>query len=59
MNTQDPKNLWLDNLLDVSNPFVYAILLPALALFALNFKRVAIMYFFGAVVFMVLFNEIS
>ena len=30
-----------------------------LALFALNYKRVAIMYFFGAVIFMAVFNEIS
>ncbi len=36
------------SLFDVSQPYVYAIVLPPLVLFALGYRRFSVVYFFGA-----------
>ncbi|HSF94840.1 MAG TPA: hypothetical protein VLA52_07420 [Thermohalobaculum sp.] len=53
MEFRDPKSEWVQSLFDPSQPYLYVVVLPGLALFALGFRSQALMYLVGAVAFMV------
>ena len=51
----DPVNQntkWLEPFFDVSEPYLYVLILPPLLLFALGYRRMAVMYFLGAALVM-------
>ncbi|MCJ7830644.1 MAG: hypothetical protein MUP74_04570 [Desulfobacterales bacterium] len=48
MGTTNPKNLWLEPFFDVSQPFVYVLVIIPLVLFALGWRRFALTFFLGA-----------
>lgn len=48
----DPKTKWIEPFFDVSEPYLYVLILPPLVLFALGYRQTAVMYFLGAAVFM-------
>jgi len=54
MGAQDPKTLWIRPFFDVSQPYLYVLVLPPLILFALGLRRIALLYFVGATVAMVI-----
>ena len=51
MGSINPKTRWIEPLFDVSEPYLYAVVLPPLVLFALGMRRSALVCFLGAVVF--------
>lgn len=58
MDFKDPYTGWVASLFDPGQPYLYAVLLPTLALFALGFRTQAMMYIVGAVAFMVFMGTI-
>ncbi len=48
MDPKNPKSLWVESLFDVSEPYLYVIVLPPLVLFALGFRRLALLFLLGA-----------
>ena len=51
METQHPNTLWVQSLFDVSQPYLYTVVLPPLVLFALGFRRLAMVFLIGAAAF--------
>ena len=51
MDLKNPKSLWVESLFDVSEPYLYVVVLPPLVLFALGFRRPALVFLLGAVAF--------
>ncbi len=51
MDLQNPKALWVESLFDVSEPYLYVVVLPALLLFALGFRSQAVVFSLGAAAF--------
>ncbi len=51
MDPKNPKSLWVESLFDVSEPYLYVVVLPPLVLFALGFRRLALVFLFGAAAF--------
>ena len=51
MDPINPKSLWVESLFDVSEPYLYAVVLPPLVLFALGFRRLALVFLLGAATF--------
>ena len=51
MDFKNPNTAWIESLFDVSEPYLYLVVLPPLILFALGFRRLALMFFFGAAAF--------
>jgi len=51
MDLKNPNTIWVESLFDVSEPYLYVVVLPPLVLFALGFRRLALMFAFGAVAF--------
>jgi hypothetical protein len=51
MGSINPKTLWIAPLFDVSEPYLYVVVLPPLVLFALGMRRSALVCFLGAVCF--------
>ena len=51
MDPKTPKTLWIESLFDVSEPYLYVVVLPPLVLFALGFRRLALVFLLGAVAF--------
>ena len=49
MNAQAPKDSLLSPLFDTSQPYLYAIVLPPLVLFALGQRRASLLYLLGAI----------
>ena len=49
MDIKNPKYAWLESLFDPSDPYLYVLVLPALALFALGFRTQALIFALGAV----------
>ena len=47
MDPRNPKTLLLEPFFDVSQPYLYVLILPPLVLFALGFRRFALVYFLG------------
>ncbi|MGR3717370.1 MAG: hypothetical protein ACU0B1_11570 [Thermohalobaculum sp.] len=51
MDLLNPNTIWVKSLFDVSEPYLYVVVLPALVLFALGFRSQALMYSLGAAAF--------
>ena len=51
MGPKNPKSLWVESLFDASEPYLYAVVLPPLVLFALGFRRLALVSLLGAAAF--------
>ncbi len=51
MDLKNPKALWVESLFDVSEPYLYVVVLPPLVLFALGHRRLALVFLLGAVAF--------
>ncbi len=51
MDFRNSNTVWVESLFDVSEPYLYLVVLPPLILFALGFRRLALMFSFGAAVF--------
>ena len=51
MDPINPKSLWVESLFDVSEPYLYVVVLPPLVLFALGFRRLALVFLLGAAAF--------
>ena len=54
MDLKNPKTIWVESLFDVSEPYLYALVLPSLLLFALGFRRQALVFSLGAAAFFTL-----
>ena len=51
MGFKNPYTNWVESLFDVSEPYLYVLVLPALLLTALGFRPQALMFALGAAVF--------
>ncbi len=51
MDLQNPNTIWVESLFDVSEPYLYVVVLPALVLFALGFRSQALVFSLGAAAF--------
>jgi hypothetical protein len=51
MDLKNPNTIWIESLFDVSQPYVYVLVLPALVLFALGFRSQAVVFSLGAAAF--------
>ena len=51
MDPKNPKSLWVESLFDVSEPYLYMVVLPPLVLFALGLRRLALVVLLGAAAF--------
>ncbi len=51
MDLKNPNTIWVESLFDVSEPYLYVVVLPALVFFALGFRRQTLTFFFGAAAF--------
>lgn len=56
MDLKSPKTAWIESIFDVSEPYLYILVLPALALFALGFRSQAIVFAIGAAAFLTIMN---
>ena len=54
MELRNPKTFWVESLFDVNEPYLYILILPALALFALGFRSQAVIFGLGAALFLTL-----
>ncbi len=54
MDLQNPNTIWVESLFDVSEPYLYVVVLPALVLFALGFRNQALVFSLGAAAFFTL-----
>jgi hypothetical protein len=52
MEIKNPKTIWVESLFDVSEPYLYILVLPALVMFALGFRSQAIIFALGAAAFL-------
>lgn len=52
MNGKNPNTAWIESLFDVSEPYLYILVLPALVLFALGFRSQAVIFALGAAAFL-------
>lgn len=52
MDLKSPKTNWVESLFDVSQPYLYVLVLPTLVLFALGFRTQAIVFAVGGAVFL-------
>jgi hypothetical protein len=51
MDLKNPNTLWIESIFDVSEPYLYVVVLPALLMFALGFRSQAVVFSFGAAAF--------
>ena len=58
MDLRNPNTIWVESLFDVSEPYLYVMVLPALVLFALGFRRQALMFSLGAAAFFTIFGAV-
>ena len=58
MDLQNPNTVWVESLFDVSEPYLYVVVLPPLILFALGFRRQALTFSFGAAAFFAIFSAV-
>lgn len=58
MEIKDPKTTWVESIFDVSEPYLYVLVLPALALFALGFRTQAVLFALGVAGFFTLMNSL-
>jgi hypothetical protein len=50
MGATNPNTAWLETLFDVSEPYLYVLILPTLILVALGYRTQAVMFALGAAV---------
>ena len=48
MDPKTPIFQWIETIFDVSQPYLYVLVLPPLVLFAIGFRRLALLWFLGA-----------
>ena len=51
MDLKNPNTLWVESIFDVSQPYLYVVVLPALIMFALGFRSQALVFSLGAAAF--------
>ena len=51
MDLKNLNTIWVESLFDVSEPYLYVLVLPSLLLFALGFRSQALLFALGAAVF--------
>ena len=51
MDLKNPNTLWIESIFDVSQPYLYVVVLPALIMFALGFRSQAMVFSLGAAAF--------
>lgn len=51
MDLKNPNTLWVESIFDVTQPYLYVVVLPALIMFALGFRSQALVFSFGAAAF--------
>jgi hypothetical protein len=51
MDLKNANAFWVEQIFDVSQPYLYVVVLPALVMFALGFRSQAMVFSFGAVAF--------
>jgi len=51
MDLKNANTLWVESIFDVSQPYLYVVVLPALVMFALGFRSQALVFTFGAAAF--------
>ena len=51
MDLKDSNTTWVETIFDVSEPYLYVLVLPALVLSALGLPRQALLFALGASVF--------
>ena len=51
MDLKNPNTIWVESLFDVSEPYLYVLVLPPLLLFALGFRSQALLFALGAAAF--------
>jgi len=56
MNFMKANTSWIETLFDVSEPYLYVIVLPPLVMFALGFRSQALVFTFGAAAFFTIFS---
>ena len=56
MDPISSKTLWIESLFDVSEPYLYAVVLPPLVLFALGARRLSMVFLLGATAFFTFIN---
>ena len=56
MEGKNPKTVWIESIFDVNEPYLYVLVLPALALFALGFRTQALIFGLGAALFFTLMS---
>lgn len=56
MDAKNPKTVWIESIFDVNEPYLYVLVLPALALFALGFRTQALVFGLGAALFFTLMS---
>ncbi len=54
MDLKNANTVWIESLFDVSEPYLYVLVLPALLLFALGFRSQALVFSVGAAAFFAL-----
>ena len=51
MDLQNHNTVWIESLFDVSEPYLYVLVLPSLILFALGFRSQAVVFSLGVAAF--------
>ena len=51
MDPINSKTFWIESLFDVSEPYLYAVVLPPMVLFALGLRRLSLVFLLGASAF--------
>ena len=51
MDLKNANTMWVESIFDVSQPYLYVVVLPALVMFALGFPSQALVFSFGAAAF--------
>ncbi len=58
MEFRNSNTVWVESLFDVSEPYLYVVVLPALVFFALGFRRQTLTFCFGAAAFFAIFSAV-
>lgn len=58
MDPKSPRTIWVEKIFDVSEPYLYILVLPTLVLFALGFRSQAIVFALGAAAFLTVLGMI-
>ncbi|HUF86456.1 MAG TPA: hypothetical protein VMM59_03660 [Thermohalobaculum sp.] len=58
MDIKSSKTAWVESLFDVSGPYLYILVLPALVMFAMGFRTQAIVFAIGGAGFLAVMNSL-